>query len=1446
MNKIFYILMVAISYALVAKVGFLTTSFTSHIAPIFPAAGIALASTLLLGRPALFGVWLGSFAINFTFLFDGTAPLFHAVLGQLLESSSIGIGAMAGAAAGALLVRRFCNGQYPLNSGRNVLVLVTVGALGCCMISPTVGVLTLSLRGIIPWGGCGQSWLTWWIGDAVGVILAAPLILAWNHSRPFPKTSNSAWKLAFESSILGGISLLFCFFVFYKNVPIQFGLIPLLFWATVRYGDRGAATVAGAITVLATIATSHGNGPFVRDSVNESLLLLQSFIGVIIIPSLFLAGVMAERKRSEETLHISDAYNKLLFASHRTPLIVMDAHTFKYVDCNEAAVRIYGYDSREEVLGKMPLDMSAPRQEDGTPSEQLAQEYIRTCREKGEVAFEWLHQRPDGSRWYADVHLMFFHSQGHDLIQFSLHDITSRLEAEKALRISEEKYRHIVENAPIGIFQSEREGKFDYANPETLRQFECNSIEEFLKKYGLISQRWAYPEKRDEFKELLIKNKKVYAYELETRLVNGKNKFFSLTAFFDDRTSLINGFSLDITERKRAEEALRESEAQYRLIVENAPMGIFRRALEGKLLYSNPGMIRQLECKTEKECMENYGLISQRWAHPEKNDEYKALLLENRRVYGYENEMRLVSGETKWFALYGFLDDSGQFINGFSIDITDRKRAEDLLRESERKARAIFDLSFGFIGLLTPEGTLVEVNRSALEFAGVQLSDVLGKPFWETPWWTHSTNMRERIRAAVFTAASGELVRFEATHPAADGTLRNIDVSVKPVKDGAGRVVFLIPEGRDISEVKQKTDALRENERRLSRLMENLFGMVYRCKNDRDWTMEFVSAGCSELTGYRPEDILHNNKVSYNDLIHPEDQQRIWDEIQAALSRKDHYILEYRICTAGGKEKWVWEQGSGVFSQDGEVLALEGFISDITDRKQAEEERARLAAAIEQADETVVITDRDGTIQYVNPAFERITGYAKTEAIGLNPRVLKSGKHNDAFYKELWNTVSGGETWKGHFINKKKNGGLYEEEATITPVKSDDDTIVNFVAVKRDVTQELRLEDQIRQAQKMEAIGTLAGGIAHDFNNILGGIMGYTELAMGEPTGSTKTAGYLSEALKSADRARTLVKQILTFSRRTKQESKPLQPDLIIKEACKLLRASLPSTIVLRQQLYGSGTLIMGDPTHIYQIVMNLCTNAHHAMRESGGVLDVGLQPVDLAPEDLPQYPGLQQEGAYLKLSVSDTGCGISQAHLDRIFDPYFTTKEKGEGTGLGLSVVDGIVKGLGGAIKVTSEEGRGTTFDVLFPRLIAKIAASPEEGAAQPLPRGKETILFVDDEETLRFTGAQMLHQLGYRVVLAANAAEALEIFLDKRDSLDLVITDKTMPKMTGFELARAIKNLRPDIPIVLCTGYSEKEDMAVGEAIGISQFVMKPLRKKALAETVRQVLDRGNAANG
>lgn len=399
-------------------------------------------------------------------------------------------------------------------------------------------------------------------------------------------------------------------------------------------------------------------------------------------------------------------------------------------------------------------------------------------------------------------------------------------------------------------------------------------------------------------------------------------------------------------------------------------------------------------------------------------------------------------------------------------------------------------------------------------------------------------------------------------------------------------------------------------------------------------------------------------------------------------------------------------------------------------------------------------------------------------------------------------------------------------------------TVENITERKRAEEERRRVEAQLRQVQKMEALGTLAGGIAHDFNNILAIIMGYTEMVYLDAEEESETRGQLWEVLQASARAKELVKQILAFSRRNDQEKKPIQISLIVKEGLKMLRATLPSTIAIKKEV-SSTAVVLADPTQVHQVLMNLCTNAAHAMRESGGQMTVSLTDMHLGPEHIVLHPDLQQ-GPYVRLVVRDTGHGISPAVLDRIFDPFFTTKEQGVGTGLGLSVVHGIVKSHGGSIEVESSPDKGTAFQVLLP---AMKGTQKDEGLEPvDLPRGKERILLADDEPALAAATKYMLEKLGYDVECRHNGMEALELFRERLAKMpfNVVVADVTMPYLTGLDLSREVHRKCPDLPVILCTGFSEKVDEGKAKELGIQGLLMKPFVLRELAILLRKVLDK------
>jgi nitrogen-specific signal transduction histidine kinase/CheY-like chemotaxis protein len=392
-----------------------------------------------------------------------------------------------------------------------------------------------------------------------------------------------------------------------------------------------------------------------------------------------------------------------------------------------------------------------------------------------------------------------------------------------------------------------------------------------------------------------------------------------------------------------------------------------------------------------------------------------------------------------------------------------------------------------------------------------------------------------------------------------------------------------------------------------------------------------------------------------------------------------------------------------------------------------------------------------------------------------------------------------------------------------------------LLGLARDISERKQLEEKLIQAQKMEAIGTLAGGIAHDFNNILSSIIGYTELSLYNVEKGTLLQSNLQEVLIAGQRAADLVKQILTFSRQTDQEEKPVQVKSIVKETLKLIRASIPSTIDIKQNIH-SDALVMGDSTQIHQVLMNLCTNAAHAMEKTGGVLKIDLLDVNLDSESISNHPDLKP-GPYISLNVTDTGLGIHSNVMEKIFDPFFTTKEKGEGTGMGLSVVHGIVHSHGGTIYAYSEPGKGSTFKVFLP--VIERYLKPEDKIDRPIPTGTERILFIDDEPAIVKMGKQILESLGYDVTARNSSLDALDLFKEKTDRFEIVITDMTMPYMTGEDLAKKLMRIKSDIPVILCTGFSAGMDEKKAMDLGIRAFISKPIFKREIAETIRKVLD-------
>ena len=525
------------------------------------------------------------------------------------------------------------------------------------------------------------------------------------------------------------------------------------------------------------------------------------------------------------------------------------------------------------------------------------------------------------------------------------------------------------------------------------------------------------------------------------------------------------------------------------------------------------------------------------------------------------------------------------------------------------------------------------------------------------------------------------------------------------------------------------------------------------------------------------------------------------------------------------------------------VESNEQLRQQIEERRRAEEalreseEKYRLV--VNNANDAILII-QDGAVRFSNPKAQVLSG-CSAEELAKTPFIDLVHPEDRAMVVDRHDRRLKGEDLPGTYSFKVVSRAGQELLVEINAVTITWEGRPATLIFCRDMTPQKKLEAQLQRAQKMEAVATLAGGIAHDFNNILAAIIGYTELARLEAAEGSPLKAKLDQLLKAGDRAKDLVKQILSFSRQSEVGKRPLHITPIIKEALKLLRASIPTTIEIRQNFKEGSGMVLADATQMHQVLMNLCTNAAHAMQENGGMLEVSLVDVDLDANAAAQYADLKP-GPYVRLTVSDTGHGMDRATTERIFDPYFTTKDKSTGTGLGLAVTHGIIKSHRGNISVYSEPGKGTSFHVLLPKVPTSDVEKPKPSKPIPKGKGSERILFVDDEQVLLNVGQQMLEHLGYKVDITTSSIEALELFKRQPAAYDLVITDMTMPKMTGDALARELLRIRPDIPVILCTGFSEQITEEKAKTLGIRAFFMKPILMRPIAETIRKVLDIRN----
>ncbi len=781
------------------------------------------------------------------------------------------------------------------------------------------------------------------------------------------------------------------------------------------------------------------------------------------------------------------------------------------------------------------------------------------------------------------------------------------------------------------------------------------------------------------------------------------------------------------------------------------------------------------------------------------------------------------------------------------MEMVERRQAISDLRESEKRLGNLVETIPHGIQEVDLNGKITYANSAHARIYGYQAGDLVGQTMFDLAAGEEERGKLKEHFDFIFDREprpspwfSKELTR--------DGRTIDTQVDWNYKRDVQGHVTGLIMVISDITYRKQAEKALLDNLQFMTTLIDTIPNPVFY--KDADGKFLGCNIAYAETLGMSKDNILGRRLIDVESIISFDMAQHYHRQDMRLIENPGIQSYEERIhCADGVRRDYIFYKAT-FKDAEGLVAGLVGIMLDISDRKKVEKALADsknlFDAFMQHLPGLAFMKDLEGNYIYVNEAFSQFTGKPARDQIGSSDdqmweaataRLLQDNDQKVLDSKTAQNNM---ET-----VRLPDEQERYLLTARF-PVFQDDE-MVSLGGISIDITQRTQaeqqrrqLELQLQQAHKMEALGTLAGGIAHDFNNILAAIIGYSEIAMAESEKASSTQGYLKRVLEAGERARALVKQILAFSRQGEIEPKPVQVKLIIKEVLKLLRASLPATIEIVQKI-DSDAMVMADPTQIHQVMMNLTTNAGYAMSEKGGRLTVELTQMELDRSFTDQYTDIEP-GAYLKLTVSDTGTGIAPEHLNRVFDPFFTTKPKGEGTGMGLAVVHGIVSSLKGAIRVASDPGVSTRFDLFLP-----VIEDPQmlaHAPAEALPVGKERILFIDDEVFQTDMLKQMLGLLGYQVTVCNQSLAALDLFKQDPHAFDLVITDMIMPELTGDRLAVNLLELRPDLPIILATGYSAKITEAKARALGIRAYALKPLVMEKLAKMIRAVIDEQDAS--
>jgi len=1074
----------------------------------------------------------------------------------------------------------------------------------------------------------------------------------------------------------------------------------------------------------------------------------------------------------------------------------------------------------------------------------------------------------DGHIFYTEVTGIKITFGGKEAIAAFIWDISRRKKLEEKSRKSEKFIRTLFTSLPVGVYFKDLQGKYRYIN-EPYARLTGQPLEKTLGKTALECWPEAVAENFHQEDLDLMKEKKhiVVSRILPSRDGNKTAGFLHLTPVPDPEGHVMGslGVFIETTEINRAWQALEEEKKRLLTLINASPDIICFKDGKGRWLLANRADL-ELFHLTGVDYRGKTDLDLAPLAHPIYRQAFEICMASDEiawksgKISRSEEDIPTPDGRSRIFDIYKVpLFNSNGTRKGIVVigrDITQARKTREELRESEETSRAILEALPDLVFTLDKTGKFLWHHASHEEklyalpeqFIGKKIADVLPSEVAEPALngLKKVFNDREAYTFSYNLEIAGTSYRFEC----------------RMVPKGEKEVLAVI---RDISERWKYLRELQEKEQKF-RDMSQLFQLIADNDPDMLWAKDmksrfiFTNRAIREkfLFARDVEEPLGKDNLFFSNRIRMEHSDREnWHTFGEACIHSDKIILKtlkpMRFNEYGnvrGKFLYLDVAKAPLYDEKGVLIGTVGSARDVTREKELEAkqkevqtELSRLATVVQQANQVIVITDLQGHILYANPAFEETTGYTIEEVKGKNPRILQSGRHDKEFYKNLWDTIIAGKTWEGIFINKKKNGKHYYEKAVIFPIRDTTGDIIQYAAVKANITREKKLEEQFLHSQKMEAVGVLAGGVAHDFNNLLNIIKGYSELSLMHMEKNTPGYREFSAILSAGKKAERLINQLLAFSRKQIFNPETLDINNTISKLEKMLRRLIPEDIDISVILSPELPWIEADPGQIEQILINLMVNARDAIqavttRPSEKKITLKTEKITLDPSYTLNHLEAQ-EGLYAIISVTDTGIGMGKETESRIFEPFFTTKETGKGTGLGLSTVFGIVSQNRGFIDVYSKPQNGTTFKIYWPATEKTPPSSNGKIAVPDSHFGQETILFVEDVKELCELAGEALRGFGYTVLEASDGQKALNLIKKKKNEIDLLITDIVMPFMNGDELAEEALQLIPSLKVIYTSGYTQDRIVHNGTLQKGITFLRKPYSILQLSRKIREVLD-------